>query len=129
MHASAGIAETAAAIVRAGFEYQGQKCSACSRVYVPSSRWAGLKDTMLAMIESIGIGDVMNFSNFVNAVIDERAYKKIMKYIDIVNTSKEACIIAGGTVINPRGITFCRPSWRPPILNLSPCRRRFSDRW
>lgn len=103
MHASAGIAETAAAIVRAGFEYQGQKCSACSRVYVPSSRWAGLKDTMLAMIESIGIGDVMNFSNFVNAVIDERAYKKIMKYIDIVNTSKEARIIAGGAGDKSKG--------------------------
>ena len=96
MHASAGVEQTAAAIVRAGFEYQGQKCSAASRVYVPRSAWGALKDTLLDMVGKIRVGHVMNFTNFVNAVIDEQAYEKIMGYIHKVNTSKEANIITGG---------------------------------
>ena len=109
MHASAGIAETAAAIVRAGFEYQGQKCSACSRVYVPRSAWPALKDALMTMIKEIRMGDVIDFSNFVNAVIDERAYDNIMGYISTVRSSGEARIVAGGIGEKSEGY-YIRPT-------------------
>jgi 1-pyrroline-5-carboxylate dehydrogenase len=96
MHASGGVAETAAAIVRAGFEYQGQKCSACSRVYVPQSQWQDLKTALLSMISQIKVGSVMDFSNFMNAVIDERAFENIMGYIRQAASSESTEIIAGG---------------------------------
>jgi len=96
MHASADAEETSAAIVRAGFEYQGQKCSACSRVYIPASRWAEVKGLTLGMLAEVKMGDVRDFRNFFNAVIDEAAFDSTMKYIELARASKDAEIIAGG---------------------------------
>ncbi|WP_243302942.1 L-glutamate gamma-semialdehyde dehydrogenase [Geothrix oryzisoli] len=96
MHASGDVDETAAAIVRAGFEYQGQKCSACSRVYAPASRWAELKARLLELMGEIRMGDVRDFRNFFNAVIDEASFDNAMKYIELAKASKDAEILVGG---------------------------------
>src|SRR5262249_41356477 len=81
-HASADGEALAVAIVRGGFEFQGQKCSAASRVYVPKSIWNEVRDRMAAMLEQITIGDIQDFRNFMGAVIDRRAFDKIAEYID-----------------------------------------------
>ncbi|WP_243323103.1 L-glutamate gamma-semialdehyde dehydrogenase [Geothrix sp. SG200] len=96
MHASGDVDETAAAIVRAGFEYQGQKCSACSRVYAPASRWAELKARLVELMGEIRMGDVRDFRNFFNAVIDEASFDNAMKYIELAKASKDAEILVGG---------------------------------
>ncbi|WP_257306768.1 L-glutamate gamma-semialdehyde dehydrogenase [Geothrix campi] len=96
MHASADVDETAAGIVRASFEYQGQKCSACSRVYAPASRWPELKARLLALMAEIRMGDVRDFRNFFNAVIDEASFDNAMKYIELAKASKDAEILVGG---------------------------------
>ena len=96
MHASGEVNETAAAIVRAGFEYQGQKCSACSRVYVPASRWPALEARLKELLGQIRMGDVRDFRNFFNAVIDEKAFDNTMRYLDLVKASPEAEVLWGG---------------------------------
>lgn len=96
VHPSADPKEVATAIVRGAFEYQGQKCSAASRGYIPRSLWNETKNFIIEMLKEIKMGDVRDFSNFVNAVIDEKAFDSIMKYIDFAKSSKEATIIAGG---------------------------------
>jgi 1-pyrroline-5-carboxylate dehydrogenase len=96
MHASGDVNETAAAIVRAGFEYQGQKCSACSRVYVPASRWPALEARLKELLGQIRMGDVRDFRNFFNAVIDEKAFDNTMRYLDLVKASPEAEVLWGG---------------------------------
>ena len=95
-HSSAIPLELATAIVRGSFEYQGQKCSAASRAYIPGSIWDDTKEQMLKMISEIKMGDVMDFKNSVNAVIDEVSFDKIMIYINRVKSSGDAKIIAGG---------------------------------
>jgi 1-pyrroline-5-carboxylate dehydrogenase len=95
-HKSANPLELATAIVRGAFEYQGQKCSAASRAYIPKSLW---KETLLnlkKMVSDIKVGDVSDLGNFVNAVIDEGAFDRIMGYIEKAAASKSAEIIAGG---------------------------------
>jgi len=96
MHASGDVDETAAGIVRASFEYQGQKCSACSRVYAPASRWPELKARLLALMAEIRMGDVRDFRNFFNAVIDEASFDNAMRYIELAKASKDAEILVGG---------------------------------
>jgi 1-pyrroline-5-carboxylate dehydrogenase len=93
-HASADADALAVAIVRGGFEYQGQKCSAASRVYVPRSLWKDVRDRTVAIIDGIRMGDVRDFRNFMGAVIDERAFAKISSYLD--EARKSARIVAGG---------------------------------
>ena len=95
-HSSASVTELATAIVRGAFEYQGQKCSAASRAYIPVSLWEKTKSEILDMISGIKVGDVTDFKCPVNAVIDEASYNKIMQYIEKAKTSKDATIIAGG---------------------------------
>ena len=95
-HQSADPAETATAIVRGAFEYQGQKCSAASRAYIPASLWEAVKQHLLRMISEIRTGDVSDFRNFHNAVIDESSFDKIMTYLNRVKEAPEASIIAGG---------------------------------
>jgi 1-pyrroline-5-carboxylate dehydrogenase len=109
MHASADADETAAAIVRASFEYQGQKCSACSRVYLPSSRWAEVQERILGMLATVKMGDVRDFRNFFNAVIDEAAFDSTMKYIELARNAKDARIIAGGKGDKSKGY-FIEPT-------------------
>jgi 1-pyrroline-5-carboxylate dehydrogenase len=95
-HQSANPLELATAIVRGSFEYQGQKCSAASRAYIPASIWDETKKQMLKMISEIKVGDVTDFKNPVNSIIDESSFDKIMSYIEKVKTSGEAKIITGG---------------------------------
>ena len=94
-HPSADVDQVAVAIVRAGFEYQGQKCSAASRVYVPPTMWPALRDRVVAMIGDIRMGDVRDFRNFMGAVIDRKAFDRITGYIDHART--HARIVVGGT--------------------------------
>ena len=96
VHNSAELPQAATAIVRAAFEYQGQKCSACSRVYAPASRWPELKALLLDHIGQIRVGDVRDFRNFMNAVIDETSFDATMRYIELGRSSDKAEIIAGG---------------------------------
>jgi 1-pyrroline-5-carboxylate dehydrogenase len=108
-HNSANVSELATAIVRGSFEYQGQKCSAASRVYIPKSLWKDTKEHLLNMISEIKIGDVKDFKNFVNAVIDESSFDNIMSYLNKVRTSPDAKIIAGGNGDKNRGY-FIEPT-------------------
>ena len=94
VHASADPQEVAVAAVRGAFEYQGQKCSAASRMYVPKSRWNDIRDRMIAMMKDIKMGDVRDFRNFMGAVIDKKAFDKIGGYID--DAKKNAKVIQGG---------------------------------
>ncbi|MDD2998703.1 MAG: L-glutamate gamma-semialdehyde dehydrogenase, partial [Candidatus Riflebacteria bacterium] len=96
VHSSADIEAAATGIVRGAFEYQGQKCSACSRVYAPASIWPEIKNRALNMLAEIKVGDVRDYNNFVNAVIDEKSFDSIMSYIERAKADKSAKIIAGG---------------------------------
>jgi len=95
-HNTANPPELATAIIRGGFEYQGQKCSAASRAYIPESIWEETKNQLLGMIKNIKRGDVRDHRNFVNSVIDEKSFDSIMGYIGLARASREAEIIAGG---------------------------------
>ncbi len=100
-HPSADVAGLATAIVRGGFEYQGQKCSAASRIYVPKSIWPEVRDRVIAMIKEIRVGDVNNFKNFMGAVIDKRAHDRITAYL--ADGKKNAKILAGGVANGETG--------------------------
>ena len=96
-HQSANPDQVATAIVRGAFEFQGQKCSAASRAYVPKSMWPKVKDSVGKMLKEIKVGDVRDFSAFVNAVIDEASFDNCMNYINHAKKSKDAEIVFGGT--------------------------------
>ena len=95
-HKSAVAKEVATAIARGAFEYQGQKCSAASRAYIPSNLWEEVKNKIIQDTNELKIGSPEDTSNFINAVISEKAFNKISDYIDYVKKSKDAKIIAGG---------------------------------
>ncbi len=116
-HPSADVQAFAVAIVRGGYEYQGQKCSAASRIYVPKSLWPEVRDRVAAMIADISVGDVNDFRNFMGAVIDQKAFDRISGYL--ADAKKGAKIIAGGTVdgttgwfVGPTFIQTEDPSYR-----------------
>ncbi len=109
VHSSADPQEVAVAIVRGAFEYQGQKCSAASRSYIPESLWNDIKTRMGEMIARITIGDVTEFSHFMNAVIDEKSFDNIMGYIDYAKKSKEAEVLFGGNGDKSKGY-FVEPT-------------------
>jgi 1-pyrroline-5-carboxylate dehydrogenase len=96
-HPSANAVEVATALVRGGFEYQGQKCSAASRAYIPRSLWPAVKSAALDMLGTITVGDVRDLTNFVNPVIDEASFDNIMGYVAKAKAAPDAEIIAGGT--------------------------------
>lgn len=96
VHPSACPEEVACALVRGAFEYQGQKCSAASRAYIPRSLWPKVKEVMCDMIKTIKMGDVCDFSNFVNAVIDEASFDNLAAYINRAKQSADAEILIGG---------------------------------
>ena len=108
-HPSAHPGAVATAIVRGGFEYQGQKCSAASRVYLPQSLWPAIKEYMIGQLETIKMGSVEDFGNFVNAVIDAKSFDKIKAYIDGAKSDASAEIIFGGTCTNEVGY-FIEPT-------------------
>ena len=95
-HASADREALVAALVRGGFEYQGQKCSAGSRVYVPRSLWPAVKERLVDEVRSIKMGSPLDFRNFMGAVIDRNSFDRIQGYIDHAKSSSEAEILAGG---------------------------------
>jgi 1-pyrroline-5-carboxylate dehydrogenase len=95
-HASADPAAVATAIVRGGYEFQGQKCSAPSRVYVPDTMWTGMRESLLDQIRNLAMGDVADFRNFMGAVIDEPAFARLSGWLGRIRSSPDATILAGG---------------------------------
>ncbi len=129
-HKSANASEVATAITRGAFEFQGQKCSAASRAYIPSNIWEDVKKQVVKDVQSFKMGSPDDTSNFINAVIDERAFDKIAGYIDYIKEQNDAEIIAGGnydkskgyfiepTVVvtsNPKFRTMCEEIFGPVI--------------
>jgi 1-pyrroline-5-carboxylate dehydrogenase len=121
-HPSADPQAVAVALVRGAFEYQGQKCSAASRAYIPKSIWKPVKKAILDMIGGIRVGPPEDFSNFVNAVIDKPAFDKIVAYIEFARQSPDAEIIAGGTYddrtgyfIHPTVIVAAKPDFKTMV--------------
>lgn len=130
LHKTAKVDESVTAIVRGAFEFQGQKCSAASRVYVPNNLWPSVKEKMLATLATLKMGPTEDFSNFINAVIDEKAFDKIASYIDQAKKDSAVEIISGGnydkskgyfiepTVIvtqNPKSTTMCEEIFGPVL--------------
>ena len=108
-HTSANIPALVTAIVRGGFEYQGQKCSAASRIYLPKSSWKAVEKLLFKQLKEIKMGSPEDFKNFVNAVINETAFDKITHYIDLAKKSKKAEIIFGGKSDKSKGY-FIEPT-------------------
>jgi len=108
-HPSAHVEALVTALVRGAFEYQGQKCSAASRAYVPRSLWPRVKEMLVAATESLRMGDPADFRTFVGAVIDRKAFESIDGYVEVARRSPEATIIAGGKS-DPSEGWFIRPT-------------------
>lgn len=103
-HSTANIKALSTALIRGAFEYQGQKCSAASRAYIPISIWDQVKKELLNDIKTIEVGDVEDFSHFMNAVIDEKAFNRIVGYIDKAKKDSDSVeIISGGTYNKSKG--------------------------
>jgi 1-pyrroline-5-carboxylate dehydrogenase len=118
-HPSANAEEVATAIVRGAFEFQGQKCSAASRSYIPRSLWPAVKEKLISDLKAITVGSPEDFTNFVNAVIDRRSFDKIKGYIEYIKTQSDAEIIAGGTYddsvgyfVDPTVVVTTNPKFR-----------------
>ena len=107
VHASADPQEVAVAVARGGFEYQGQKCSAASRIYVPRSLWNEVRDRTIAIMKEIKVGDVRDFRNFMGAVIDKKAFTRISGYLD--DAKQNAKVLQGGTAKGDEGY-FVQPT-------------------
>lgn len=108
-HPTADAKELVAGLVRGAFEFQGQKCSAASRAYVPGSLWKLVKDLLVNEVKSIKMGSPLDFTNFVNAVIDERAFKKITRYIDLGKSDNKVECLVGGNYDGSKGY-FIEPT-------------------
>ena len=106
-HPSAAVEELAVAIARGGFEFQGQKCSAASRVYVPESLWGDVRDRVVSMMREMRMGDVCDFRTFIGAVIDRKAFTRIAGYVD--DAKRNATIVQGGAASDERGY-FIEPT-------------------
>ncbi|NNF82174.1 MAG: L-glutamate gamma-semialdehyde dehydrogenase [Flavobacteriaceae bacterium] len=109
MHPSADPKQVATALARGAFEYQGQKCSAASRAYIPESKWNDVKNMLTEDVNSFKMGSPEDTSNFINAVIDERAFDKLASYIDAAKADDDAQIIAGGNYDKSSGY-FIEPT-------------------
>jgi 1-pyrroline-5-carboxylate dehydrogenase len=109
VHPSADVQPVATAFVRGAFEYQGQKCSAASRAYVPVSRWPEIREAMTGMLKEVKVGDPADFTNFMNAVIDEASFDNIMSYIADAKSSDKAEIVFGGNGDKTKGY-FVEPT-------------------
>lgn len=122
VHKSANAAEVATALTRGAFEFQGQKCSAASRAYIPSNLWDDVKSILTQQLSSVKIGSPSDTSNFVNAVINERSFDKIVSYIEYAKSSNEAEIISGGNYdksvgyfIDPTVIVTTNPKFKSMV--------------
>lgn len=103
VHPSANAAAVATALVRGAFEYQGQKCSAASRAYIPKSLWEEVKEIMGAQLKTVKVGTPEDPSNFVNAVIDKKSFEKCKNYIERAKNSGDSKVIFGGTCDDSKG--------------------------
>jgi 1-pyrroline-5-carboxylate dehydrogenase len=108
-HASADVPALVTAMVRGAFEYQGQKCSAASRAYIPESLWPEVKEQVVEMVNSIKMGDPRDFRNFMCAVIDKNAFGSISEYIDEAKASSDMEILVGGGYDDKKGY-FIEPT-------------------
>ncbi len=122
---TANIDELSTAIIRGAFEYQGQKCSAASRAYIPSSIWPSLREKLLYTVSKIKVGNVSEFDTFMGAVIDESSYTNIMNYINRAHSSDDAKVIAGGSgtknigyFVQPTIIQALKPDYETMIEEL-----------
>ena len=130
MHKSAHAKATAVALARGAFEYQGQKCSAASRAYIPESQWSTVKAHLAADLADMKMGDVEDFGNFINAVIDEKSFDKLATYIDAAHADPEVEVVCGGTydkskgyfiaptvlrVNDPKYVTMCEELFGPVL--------------
>jgi 1-pyrroline-5-carboxylate dehydrogenase len=109
VHNSANVKQVNTALVRGSFEFQGQKCSAASRAYIPKSMWAELKPMLVENTNNLKMGTAEDFSNFINAVIDRKSFTKLAKYIDEAKAASDAEVIAGGSYDDTEGY-FIRPT-------------------
>ena len=125
-HPSADAEALAVAIVRGGYEYQGQKCSAASRIYVPQSLWGEVRDRVIAMMQEIKVGDVRDFRNFMGAVIDQRAFDKISGYL--ADAKQNARVLAGGTARGETGWFIDPTLVEAKDPGIASCARKSSDR-
>lgn len=108
-HASADVKALSVAISRGAFEFQGQKCSAASRAYIPSNLWNEVKSLILTDLKTMKMGPTEDFTNFINAVIDEKSFDKLAKYIDNAKKDSSVEIIAGGNYDKSKGY-FIEPT-------------------
>jgi len=108
-HNSANVDQLVASAIRGAFEYQGQKCSAASRMYVPKSLWGEFKEKYVAQVNEIKVGNTEDFTTFMGAVIDKSAFRDITGYIDYAAKSDEAEFITGGTYDDSEGY-FIQPT-------------------
>jgi 1-pyrroline-5-carboxylate dehydrogenase len=108
-HASADVDVLRTAMIRGAFEFQGQKCSAASRAYVPRSVWARLRDDLVSTTESLAMGDVTDLSNFMGAVIDRKSFSKLSGVLDRAKDDDALTVVAGGTADDSEGF-FVRPT-------------------
>jgi len=109
VHKSAIPSQVATALARGAFEYQGQKCSAASRAYIPSNLWPAIKKQLIRDVKSFKMGSPEDFTNFITAVIDEVAFNKLTSYIDAAKKDKDAEIIVGGNYDKTKGY-FIEPT-------------------
>jgi 1-pyrroline-5-carboxylate dehydrogenase len=109
VHPSADVDAAATALLRGAFEYQGQKCSAASRAYVPDGLWPRLRDRLLGMVAEIKMGEVEDFTTFMGAVIDRSAFQSIKKHLEFARMSSQAKILAGGGADDSKGF-FVQPT-------------------
>lgn len=141
-HKSADAKSLAVAIARGAFEYQGQKCSACSRAYIPSNLWDEVKKYLVTDLKSMKMGPTEDFTNFINAVIDEKSFDKLVKYIDAAKKDKNVEIVAGGKynkskgyfieptilkVKDPKYVTMCEELFGPVLTIYVYNESRFKD--
>ncbi|MCW2538685.1 MAG: putative delta-pyrroline-5-carboxylate dehydrogenase [Frankiales bacterium] len=124
-HPSADIDTLRTALVRGAFEYQGQKCSAASRAYIPASVWSQLADQLIAQTEALTMGDVTNFENFLGAVIDRRAFDRLAAVLDRAKNDPALQVIAGGSADDSEGF-FIRPTL---LLSTDPHHEIFSTEY
>ena len=108
-HSSSNVDEVVTGLIRGAFEFQGQKCSAASRAYMPSSLWPEIKSKLIEHLNGIKMGSPEDFGNFVTAVIDERSFDKIQGYLSFLNESNEVEVIAGGAADKSKGY-FVEPT-------------------
>lgn len=141
-HKSADVDVTVTALARGAFEYQGQKCSAASRAYLPSNLYAQIKDRLVAQVKTMKTGSTENFDNFINAVIDEKSFDKLEKYITDAKNDTTVKLLAGGgcdktqgffiepTIIettDPKYVTMCEELFGPVLTIYEYDENKFED--